>query len=758
MLIGRAPGLLRFVGPALGCALLALGAVPARAPAQACEARTPELREVSFVGNHVFSDGVLQQAIASTPTSWVRRAFRLFGARRCLDPDEVPRDVARLLLHYRRRGYPRAEVASKVERQSAQRVALRFSIREGEPLRIATLSIVGAPPGATVDTGRRLPNAVDAVRAGRPMDILALDSAAQALRRRLQNRGYYSAAVKGEWRVDSASGRARVVLEATPGPPVRVGEVTVAVEPYPGRGQRVSDAALRRITGIESGRVLRARDLETARRNLASSDVYREATVRVDSVRVVDGQALAGVSVAASESYANDVELRAGWATLDCVRAQATLRRTAFLRATGQLIVTGRVSKVGIGSPLDFAPALCAGSARADPFSQYLNYYLGFTYTNPGLGSRPLRRSVSLFTERRSEYLAYVRTVYLGTALTASRPLGESRWVATLGYELSYGRTIAEPAVLCGVFSACLPADRQRLSEARRLGVLSALVARDGTDDASNPSRGTMLRAEVRGASRYLLSDPLETFIGVRLDGSLYRRLRRNVIGAARLRLASVWPGSSGQVPTEERLYAGGASTVRGFQQNELGPQVYLPEKFFTTVENGDTVFRSDPHATKASTIPSGGNALVVANAELRVRPPVLPTLLQVVGFVDAGALWNRGGAAGERDAKLRVTPGVGLRAFTPIGAARLDVGYNPYAPQPGPAYYDVALGFQSAPLYCVSPGNQLKVTGFGPVDAQGRPIPPVQADGPCPATFERERPRSFLGRLTLHFSFGQAF
>ena len=35
---------------------------------------------------------------------------------------------------------------------------------------------------------------------------------------------------------------------------------------------------------------------------------------------------------------------------------------------------------------------------------------------------------------------------------------------------------------------------------------------------------------------------------------------------------------SIGFVPPEERLYAGGASSVRGFQQNELGDLIYIAE------------------------------------------------------------------------------------------------------------------------------------------------------------------------------------
>jgi hypothetical protein len=57
-----------------------------------------------------------------------------------------------------------------------------------------------------------------------------------------------------------------------------------------------------------------------------------------------------------------------------------------------------------------------------------------------------------------------------------------------------------------------------------------------------------------------------------------------------------------------------------------------------------------------------------------------------------------------------------------------------------------------------VSPGNTLPVTGTGQVDAEGLPIPPVQADGPCPATFQPALSERFVNRLTFHLSLGQAF
>ncbi len=87
-----------------------------------------------------------------------------------------------------------------------------------------------------------------------------------------------------------------------------------------------------------------------------------------------------------------------------------------------------------------------------------------------------------------------------------------------------------------------------------------------------------------------------------------------------------------------------------------------------------------DPDSVRVAA--TGGNRLAVANIELRVPSPVLSSRLRLAAFVDAGGVWQRGGA--ERTTLIRVTPGIGLRVATPLGPARLDVAYNPYKLQPG--------------------------------------------------------------------------
>jgi outer membrane protein assembly factor BamA len=101
------------------------------------------------------------------------------------------------------------------------------------------------------------------------------------------------------------------------------------------------------------------------------------------------------------------------------------------------------------------------------------------------------------------------------------------------------------------------------------------------------------------------------------------------------------------------------------------------------------------------------------------VPSPFFRQRLRLAAFVDVGGLWERG-RGDISAAKLRLTPGVGLRVTTPLGPARLDMAYNPSKLSPGILY----VARQNGALDVVQPNYQL--------------------------------PR--VRRFTFHFSVGQAF
>jgi outer membrane protein assembly factor BamA len=575
--------------------------------------------------------------------------------------------------------------------------------------------------------------------------------------------GYLTATARVDDRVDSAARRASAWVAVTTGPRIRLGTVRVEARGVDDGDPRFDADRVRRLTGFEPGRVLGSQELLEARRRLDNAGLFDEIRIALDSVRGADdgdttSDATVDVSVSTVEGLANQVRLRAGYATLDCYRLQLQGRRSGVLRPSGSIELTMNLSKIAVGSPLDFAPGMCSSAVREDPYSTRLNYYVGGTYAVAGLGRRGVTRSLSIYAERRSEYLAYLRTTYIGGSASFARSLAR-RWGATLAYDLSYSRTEAEPAVLCATFSACLPADREHFTEALPFGLLSLVASYDGTDVPADPTRGRSLRAEFRIAPWWLGTAAREQVFGGRLSASAYMPLSKRTVLAARVTggFVNSLPGGD-FIPQGERLFAGGASTVRGFRQNEIGSSVYIVDSVRTVIQGADTLLWAfPPDSNESRAVPTGGNTAVVGNLEIRVRPPVFTELVQFVAFVDAGVVWNRGEES-ISETQVVFTPGVGARLSTFIGPIRLDIASNRYAPPKGPAYRDVSLGYDTAPLYCVSIGNTLPVTGFGQTDPQGRPIPPVQAEGPCPATFAPTRATGFWDRLTINFSIGHAF
>ena len=737
---------------ALAAVMLLAAASRARAQTDACEAGQPEVAKVSFHGNEAVPSTTLEETVETAPSSGARRFTRLFGTRRCLAQGALLRDVARLMLFYRRKGYPRAQVDTAVDRTPTRAVHVQFRIRENSPLLVDSIEVRGVADSAIRARIRRGIK----LRAGEPLDRFALDASAAAIVAGLRRAGYLTASARPGEQADSARRRAIAWVDVNMGKQVRIGEVRVDARGLDSTEPRISPRRVERLTHLRPGAVLGTQELTDARANLDAVGLFDDIRISLDSIQSTadgDGTATANVNVAVVEGTSNELDLKAGYGTLDCFRLQLQGNRVAVLGKPGRFEATVNLSKVAVGAPLDFAPSFCSGDVRADPYSARLNYYVGGTYAIPALGRRRWAKAVSLYTERRSEYLAYLKTTYLGGSASLTRKYGR-HWSGALAYDLSYARTEAQPAVLC----ACLAADREQFTDALPFGLASVLTTFDNTDAPLDPTQGKTLRVELRIAPQWLGTAVRQQVAGARVNAAAYFPIAARTVLALRAQggVVTELPGAS-FIPQGERLFAGGANSVRGFRQNEIGTRVYLEDSVRIKILRDTLLWALPPDSTGWQAVPTGGTAAAVANVEIRVRPKVLTEFIQFVAFIDAGNIWSSEGSD-LINTPIFVTPGIGLRVATPVGPIRLDLAYNSYAPPEGPAYRDTPVGYATAPLYCVSPGNMLPVSGFGQTDAEGRPLPPVQQEGPCPSSFKPSRPDGFFNRLTLTFSIGQAF
>ena len=603
---------------------------------------------------------------------------------------------------------------------------------------------------------------------GKPFDRYAIDTTRDLLTQRLHNGGYPDAEVLVNTDTRPSTRRASVSFAVDAGPRMHLGPVTVKLDPRKGASRVLTDRAVRRVASLREGELYSQADLERAKRALYQTDAFSGVRVVPDSVRT-KGDSTVPVSLMVTEGFMHEVHAGVGYGTLECFRTTTDYTTYSLFSGATRLDLHGKLSKIGVGDPLSGLGWLCP-IAQSDLYSQNLNYFTGATFSRPAAfgGVVP---SLSIYSERRSEFDAYLRTTPVGGNITLARPTG--RITEAFSYTVEYGRTEAQPALLCAVFNACAAADRASVEALQRLAVASFSVTHDASDSPTNPRHGTVLRLEFRTAGAYTGSDPSLHFNKVLADGSVYIPAGRDVTLAARIRLGAVLGSSFGFnnsavfIPQQERLFAGGQTTVRGYQQNELGPAVYIPAGFDTlnaagtVIHNaalvpGDTFyFRTNNTVTSQRTVPTGGNALAVGMLEARIRSPFLPELLEWALFVDAGAIWN----VGQPDqainfSSLRYTPGFGVRFHTGFGALRMDLAYNPYQPPSGAAYFDTPVQ-AGGNLFCVSPTNALPVTVQS---INGVAQAPQQATGACPGTFRPPLQTAWYRRLAFVLTLGEAF
>ena len=760
----------RFLLALLACGgvVLALvaGASPARAQDLECDPGDREVRSLDFIGNHAFTDDELALRIVTTPSTWSRRHLRVFGTRRCLDMDELVRDKYRLQLLYRQAGYYNTKVDTLLTPAGKDQVNVKFLIDEGQPVRITRLTITG------LDSVKNRDGILRGlwVAVGKPYDFNRIQADVATVLGRLRNDGYPQPDFLRNYDVDKDSLTAHVAITFLPGPLVHIGAVKVDVTPNRGKKQEISDRIIRKLVGIGPGDTFREQSLIDAQRNLYQTNSFRYVEVApvLDTARLIADSTM-DLKVTVIEDYMRDLNTEFGWATLDCFRARAQVVDKNFLGGAQRLELTGAASKIGWGMLWnDFTRHnLCRYDIlNEDPFS-VANYSLNATLRQPALFGTWATPSFSLYTERRSEYKAYLRTTYIGGEASLLRALSST---ATLrvGYNAEYGKTLADPTLLCAAFSRCDSASIAQTLAPLPLAVLSVAAARVRTDNPVNPTDGYALRAESRNSATFFGSSPQLTFIKGVAGGAWYRPVSGGVL-ALRLSLGSVWGGANvngvTQPPQQERLYAGGAASVRGYQQNELGSLLYVFEdtsKSQIQIKHvtPDTVyFVFSTGAKQRRIVPVGGNRLLVGQIDYRVRSPVLPQLLQFTFFTDAGSVWNWDTQSTNGGFQPRFTPGIGVRAFTPLGPIQVNAGYNPYKPVYGQALFTpnrelAGQGFIN--VYCAVPDTTpaSQAPKASKTNGQWQQLPNTV----CKPTFQPSPPTRWISRFTFTFSIGPEF
>jgi len=274
------------------------------------------------------------------------------------------------------------------------------------------------------------------------------------------------------------------------------------------------------------------------------------------------------------------------------------------------------------------------------------------TYLDPHFRRSSWQALTSLSAERNSENPLFV-SEFEDASLQFDRYLDRLK---TLQLQLRYdfNHTLLTQLL---VPQLVLPADRNV-----KLSYVSGTLIRDTRDKPLDAHRGIFQTLDLRIVPSALGSSA--NFTRLLTQTAYYQPMPAGIVFANSVRLGLADPFSNSNVPTSERFFAGGGTTLRGFPINEAGPIRYVP-------------FCSPGQTTNCPNVPVpiGGNQLFIFNSELRYPIPIINKLGGVV-FYDGGNVYRRINFA-DFMRNYSNTVGIGLRYSTPIGPVRIDVGRN---------------------------------------------------------------------------------
>lgn len=573
------------------------------APSAYCadESPTRVVRKIEWSGLEHLSEEELEAAILTTAKSW-----KPWEEGTAFDRGTFEQDLERLRRFYRRKGFYGARLVSEVDESHEGEVVLRLFVEEGTQATLEDLSFSLVHPGAS-----HAPLDESQLRDGltlAPGSAFSADQYQQTkntLKQTLAQFGYPVPSISGGAEVDVEKNTVHVRWRVEPGPYVRMGEPTLT-----GIDRVAADLVLGELQW-KPGDAYDPKQIRQTQRAIFDLGLFRSVTIEPKRSKALAGET-AGEEVwpfeiRVRERPPRSVRASLGYGTEDQARGRLEWRHRNLLGGLRDLRIGGKYSFLVRG------------------FEGVL--------VQPRFITR--RTTLTLDTIFEEETRPAYSTRGLSAGWQLKRPL-VGNWRGRFGHRVDFRK-------VTGV-SANAPAAQSDEDESFRLLFFEIGATYSSVDSEIDPSRGTWFDLSVEPSLNQLGSDV--SYVKSVADVRHFIPVLGRVVLASRLRLGgleAIAGNDSLDIPVFKRLFAGGSTSVRGFNLDQLGQ--LAPDED-----------------------PVGG--LTSAEASVELRFPIWRKL-GGVGFVDGGQVALDSFELKKDD--FYYSAGGGIRYSTPIGPLRLD-------------------------------------------------------------------------------------
>ncbi len=565
------------------------------------EGRVARIREINIVGNEAFSDKELLSEISLGEEAW--HSFLSQVGR--YSKEELLADAETLRSFYLDRGYMNVDLLSSdvTISQNKQDIFITFSLREGNVFTVGGIEVEG---GGGFSAEELL--GLITIPSGEPFSQTDLVASRSAIESKLADHGYAFANVNAITEVDESAHRVDFVFAVDPGPLVYVRQIRIS-----GNQSTLDEVIRREMRQLESS-VFSAEKLRRSRERISRLGFFDD--VNIDLAAVPGSIDQVDLSVVVKERATGNFMFGAGYDDSDGLFLLGEVHRGNLFGTGRELNVAAEVSKVDQVFDIEYrnpyhtaegvSRALFLNREKIDTDSVTTADYLSET-TGGGI-----RYKIPMSEYNALSLSFAVEDIHLEST-TSTPPEYQSfidRYPDNLNFNLATG------------------------------------FSKDTRDSIFFPRRGSFRRIS---AELGIPGSDLE-YYKVSLRGSWYRQLAGRLILNARGDIGyGDGYGDLDELPFFKNYYAGGASSVRGFEARSLGPV-----------------------STGVDADPLGGGIRTVAGIEMYFPVFGLPedNDKRLSLFMDSGQVFA---SSSDFDfGEIRMSVGAGFHWFSPVGPISL--------------------------------------------------------------------------------------
>lgn len=576
------------------------------------EGEKVEVRHVHVVGNDAVADSEIKAVLATREGGWFSFLTKSGQFKREL----FEQDVQRIQLLYLSKGYIEAAVESPIVTLSPDKRSMSISIRVSEgALYTVGSTRVEMEDGKWLVEQSELESKIE-LKPGDVFDWTKMQSDAQRVGDVFRDLGYANASVTNGHKLNEEDRTLELIYTVQQGDPVYFRRIEI-------RGNKSTrDKVIRRELKVAEGELYNASRLKLSQRRIGTLGFFEPESIQVTPMPT-DRPDQMDVVVDVKERNTGTFQVGAGFSSLESFVLTAQISKENFL---------------GRGQTLS-AQALFSGIRQQFSLSFFEPYFFDSRLTF----------AFDVFNFR-DDFVDFTR----------NRTGGNLSWGYRLTDELSLSLTYTLENVNADIRGTQIPLELTRQSGLT--SSLRATVTWDSRDNRLFPTRGNFTTLSAETASKYFGSDNEFT----RLVGRtrFYVPLPLGLVFKTNATLGWVTSPEASPIPFYERFFVGGIFTVRGFERNSIGQQLYI-------ADNPDEGLRP---------FNIGGTKELILNAELEI-PIFLELGIRGVLFFDAGNAWGDNELF--KPYQLRTSAGFGFRWQSPVGPLRFEWGF-PLKPKKG--------------------------------------------------------------------------